>query len=131
MYVIGDGKGVPLCLSYYAQWSHIQDMEFLKNAMMMNQTLDDMDMVTGIYTPRGRIPVQALARAMQRSHTLNNFNISRSQIGVLNTGSIEKIDAAITLSKGSDAELIADHLKALTEAIKVTRTRCRTEERSD
>jgi hypothetical protein len=84
---------------------------------MMNQAMDQMDMVTGFRTPEGRMPVQTLARAMQRSHTLNNLNISQSQIGVLNTGSVEKIDAAITLSKGSDAELIAEQLRALTEAV--------------
>jgi hypothetical protein len=84
---------------------------------MMNQVLDDMDMVTGFHTPGGRLPVVALARAMQRTHTLNNFSISKSQIGVLNTGSIEKIDAAITLSKGSDVELITEQIKRLTEEV--------------
>lgn len=54
---------------------------------------------------------------MQRSHTLNNFNISQSQIGVLNTGAIQRIDTAITLSKGSDAELIGARIKDLAEAV--------------
>lgn len=116
LFRIGD-PGVPVCLDCYAKWSHIMNMQFLQNAAMMNQALDDMDMVTGFHTPGGRMPVQALARAMQRSHTLNNFNISGSQIGVLNTGSIQRIDAAITLSQGSDAELIGSQIKALTEAV--------------
>ncbi|WP_152493269.1 hypothetical protein [Roseovarius sp. THAF27] len=92
-------------------------MSFLQNAAMMNNALDHMDMVTGIPSSGGRLPVQALAKAMQRSHTLNNFNISQSQIGVLNTGSIERIDAAITLSKGSDSQLVGDQLKTLTDAV--------------
>ncbi|QFT81871.1 hypothetical protein FIU89_14705 [Roseovarius sp. THAF27] len=110
-------EGVPLCLDCYAQWSHINNMSFLQNAAMMNNALDHMDMVTGIPSSGGRLPVQALAKAMQRSHTLNNFNISQSQIGVLNTGSIERIDAAITLSKGSDSQLVGDQLKTLTDAV--------------
>ena len=118
MYEIGDDSGkILLCLSCYAKWSHIQSMQFLQNAAMMNQAMDHMDMVTGLPSTKGRLPVQALARAMQKGHTLNNFTISQSQIGVLNTGSIEKIDAAITLSRGSDVELIGEELKALTEAV--------------
>lgn len=48
---------------------------------------------------------------------MNNFNITQSQIGVLNTGSIQRIDAAITLSKGSDVELIGQHIRSLTESV--------------
>ncbi len=117
MYFIGEENNIPLCLDCYAKFRRIHDMEFLKNATMMNNALDNMDMVTGFLTPGGRMPVQALARAMQGSHTLNNINISQSQIGVLNTGSIEKIDAAITLSNGSDAELIGAQIKSFTETV--------------
>ncbi|WP_158522137.1 hypothetical protein [Thioclava sediminum] len=89
----------------------------MKNAMMMNRALDDMDMITGMPTGTPRLPVQALAAAIQGGHTLNNFNISESQIGVLNTGAINKIDAAITLTKGTDAEGMGHHIKTLTEAV--------------
>lgn len=118
LYMIGDdSRKLPLCLKCYSTWIHIQSVQFLQNAAMMNQAMDHMDMVTGFPSTEGRLPVQALARAMQKGHTLNNFNISQSQIGVLNTGSIERIDAAITLSKGSDAELIGEELRALTAAV--------------
>lgn len=108
---------VPLCLDCYSKLAHIRDMDFLKNAAMMNQALDDMDMVTGIPGSGLRVPVQALARAMTRSSTLNNITITSSQIGVLNTGSIQRIDAAITLSKGSDAEEIGSLIGSLTQAV--------------
>ncbi|MBC8051181.1 MAG: hypothetical protein H7X92_13705 [Chitinophagales bacterium] len=84
---------------------------------MMNQALHDFDMVTGIPSSDGRLPVQALAQAMRKSHTLNNIHISQSQIGVLNTGSIQRIDAAITLSKGSDVEEIGAQIVGLTQAV--------------
>ncbi|MDW3118980.1 MAG: hypothetical protein R8G60_15280 [Roseovarius pacificus] len=116
MYMIGD-ENVPLCLNCYSTWSHIQNMQFLQNAAMVNHALDEIDMVTGFRSMEGRLPVQEIARAMQKGHTLNNFNISQSQIGVLNTGSIERIDAAITLSRGSDTELIGEALKDLTAAV--------------
>lgn len=118
MYLIEDKKGkLPLCLNCYSVWSNIQNIAFIQNAAMMNHAMDHMDMVTGFPSTQGRIPVTALARAMQKAHTLNNFNISQSQIGVLNTGSIGRIDAAITLSKGSDAELVGEEIKAITAAI--------------
>ena len=117
-YSVGDdSQAVPLCLHCHEKWSRIQSIQFLQNAAMINHALDEMDMVTGLHSTEGRLPVQALAHAMQKGHTLNNFTISQSQIGVLNTGSIEKIDAAITLSKGSDAELIGVEIRALTEAV--------------
>lgn len=92
-------------------------IDFLKNAALMNQAMDQIDMVSGIPSSDGRIPIYSLARAIQGSVTLNNLTISQSQVGVLNTGSIEKIDAAITPSRGSDAEEISQEIKALTEAI--------------
>lgn len=117
MYLIGDKNSIPVCLDCYEKWSHIMNMQFLQNAAMMNQALNDMDMITGFPSQGGRMPVQALAQAMMRSHTLNNINISQSQIGVLNTGSIQRIDAAITLSKASDAEEVGIYIKRLTEAV--------------
>jgi hypothetical protein len=104
-YEVGD-KHLPLCLDCYSRFSEIQNMQFLQNAVMSNLALDDMQAVTGIPIIGGRMPTSAIARAMQRGHVLNNIQITQSQIGVLNTGSIERIDAAITLSKGSDTDLI-------------------------
>ncbi len=92
-------------------------MQFLQLAAMMNQSSDAVEMITGFPNSGGRMPVQALAQAMRRSHTLNNIHISQSQVGVLNTGSIQRIDAAITLSKGSDAEEVGAHIKNLMEAL--------------
>ena len=117
MYLIGDKNDIPLCLDCCAKWSHLNDIQFLKQAAMMNQASEDMKMVTGFPSSGGGMPVQAIARAMQRSHSLNNIHISQSQIGVLNTGSIQRIDAAITLSRGSDVEEIGSMIKGLTEAL--------------
>lgn len=117
LYTVGKSGELPLCLDCYAKLAHIQNMQFLQDAAMMNRALDDMDMVTGFVTPGGRMPVQALARAMQRSHTMNNIHVSQSQIGVLNTGSIKRIDAAITLSKGTDIEDVGFLINGLTQAV--------------
>ena len=52
MYAIGDQR-IRLCLNCYAKMKHLQDVEFLQNAMMMNQALDHMDLVTGIPSTEG------------------------------------------------------------------------------
>ena len=116
-YLTGDNNNIPLCLDCYAKLSHISNMQFLLDAAMMNQALEGIEMMTGLPNSGVRVPVHALAQAMRRSQTLNNIHISQSQIGVLNTGSIQRIDAAITLSKGSDAEEIGAQIRYLTEAV--------------
>lgn len=115
--MIGADGQLPLCLDCYSKLARIQHNQFLQNAAMMNLALDDLDMMTGFPSSGGRMPIQALSRAMQASHTLNNIHISQSQIGVLNSGSIQRIDAAITLSKGSEVEQIGALINELTQAV--------------
>jgi len=110
-------QGIPLCLQCYSILHRINSIDFLMNVAMLNQSMDQMDAMSGVGLSGDRIPVQHIARAIQGSPTLNSFAISNSQVGVLNTGSIHKIDAAITLSKGSDAEPVADEIKRFTEEI--------------
>jgi hypothetical protein len=116
LYKITDQE-IPLCLECYQKWQSIQNIQFLQNAAMMNQALDDMDEISGIPSVGGRIPVTALARAMQKSHVYNNINVSNSNVGVINTGDLAKIDAAITITEGSDIAGIGQHLKALVQAV--------------
>lgn len=92
-------------------------MEFLKHAVMMNHASDQIDMSVGFPLGGGRLPIEQISRAIQGSPTLNNFVVKNSQIGVLNTGNIKKIDAAITLSKGSDVEPIADKILEFTKQL--------------
>lgn len=114
MYEFG---GIDLCLHCGAVAEHISNMQWLKNAAMANRALDDMDAVTGFHTSGGRVNIPAMAMAMRRNPILNNIQINNSQVGVLNTGTIEKIDATITLTRGSELEEVGNHLKAFTEAL--------------
>jgi hypothetical protein len=113
---VGDQK-IPLCLDCWHKFQQAQLWQFLQNAAMVNQALDDMDMISGFSIGGGRIPVAALAGAMNKGSTFNNINISNSTVGVVNTGDLAKIDAVITLTKDSDVEAVGAALKALTQAI--------------
>jgi len=115
-YNVGEKNNVPLCLDCWHKVTQATYMEFLMNAAMMNQNLDDMDAVVGFRTG-GRIPVAALAGVMHRGSTYNNIRITNSTVGVLNTGDLAKIDAVITLTKDTDVEQIGTAIKALTQAV--------------
>jgi hypothetical protein len=92
-------------------------LHFLRSAAMMNQAMDQMDSITGIPLGGGRIPVAALAGAMTKGATYNNIHINNSQVGVLNTGDLARIDAVITLTKDTDVEPIGKAITALTQAL--------------
>jgi hypothetical protein len=111
--------GTSLCLDCAYKASKIRNMEFLRNAAMMNLALDDMDAITGIYSPTGRIPVNWLAMAAkgEEKKVYNNIHINQSSVGILNTGDLAKIDAVITLTKGTDVELIGKEIENLTQVI--------------
>ena len=66
-------NGLQLCLSCNTLFQENKYREFLMNAAMMNQSLDDMDMMTGIQLGNGRIPVSDLAKAMNKPMTNNHI----------------------------------------------------------
>lgn len=66
---------------------------------------------------RGRIPVAELARAAAKSHAYTNINLANSNVGIINTGDLAKIDAAITITIGKDSEEFGARLKDVTDAI--------------
>lgn len=109
--------GPLLCLHCHAILQESNFRSFLMNASMMNQAMDDMDMVSGIYHGGGRIPVSAIAQAMSRPMTNNHIFISNSSVGVLNTGDLAKINAVITITEGSDAEELGRSIKDFAQAV--------------
>jgi hypothetical protein len=85
---------------------------------MLNLAHDEMDYIVGGIAPSiGRIPVGEIARAMKGKTILNNINIANSSVGLVNTGDLARIDAAITLTKSTDVEAIGAQLQKLTQAI--------------
>jgi hypothetical protein len=116
IYRMGD-NGPWLCLHCADTMQSIWDRQFMQNAAMLNLAQDEMDAVLGIPSGGGRVPITPLARALQGQRKLNNIHITNSTVGLLNTGDLARIDAAITATMGSDAELIGAQITALTQAI--------------
>jgi signal transduction histidine kinase len=115
-YQVGN-EAIPLCLDCWSKLEETNFRKFLMSAAMANQALDDMNAVTGLSGIGGRIPVAAIASAFRRSSVYNNITVTNSQIGVINTGDLAKIDAAITMTAGSDADAIGRQLRDLTQTV--------------
>jgi len=114
----GSGGETSLCLQCLSIWEGIQFREWLKSSAMMNYASASMDnMLGGLGGQSPRIPVETIARAASMANTYNNINISNSNVGAVNTGNLARIDAAITMSKGTEAEEFGARLKDLTQAI--------------
>lgn len=58
-----------------------------------------------------------IAKTALQASTYNNIHITNSSVGVVNTGNLARIDAAITMSKGTQSEEFGARLKDLTDAI--------------
>jgi hypothetical protein len=106
-----------LCLDCAYKVEKIRHTQFLREAALANQALDEMDMALGMRTTGGRIPVAELAGAMRGKSSFNNITINNSQVGVVSTGDLARIDAVITLTKGTDAEEIGHLIRDLTQAV--------------
>lgn len=115
-YQVGD-EGIPLCIECWSKLEETNFRKFLMNAAMANQAMDDMDEISGLGRSGGRIPVAAIAGAFGRGAVYNNINVTNSQVGAISTGDLAKIDAAITMTAGSDADAIGRHLRELTQGL--------------
>lgn len=116
LYMSGSHE-ISLCLNCHGKLADIQFKQALMHAAMMNQALDDMDAAFGLGPITGRIPVAEIAKAASQARTYNNINISNSSVGVINTGNLARIDAAITLADGTPAEEFGARLRDLTQTV--------------
>lgn len=112
-------KGIPLCLNCSEKLQSIVDRQFVQNAAMMNLASEEMDAATGYICPSPRIPLTDVINSLRKTPVLNNISVTKSNIGMLNAGdfSLSKIDAAITMSKGTDVDPIGREIRRLTQAI--------------
>jgi hypothetical protein len=123
LYMVGeDGGETPLCLACYSRLEDIRFRQFLMAAAGANQASDDMDSLVGFGRTGGRIPVEALARAASMSRTYNSIRIANSNVGVINTGNLARIDAAVTISQGTETAEFGARLKDLVEKIVADQT---------
>lgn len=118
------GDDVRLCLDchYRAQQTeHWRNEHTFKMALvqmaMLNEAKDSFDSIASFGPPSYRLPVAQIAMAGVNNSKMTHINISNSQVGVLNTGDLAKIDALVTVTQGTDSAAIGLAIKQLIEAV--------------
>jgi len=116
MFVVGpEGKQVPLCLDCNDKFQRMMSQQQDGLERQMNFLMEYMDMVTGIPTGGPRFPKREIIQ--MQGPTFHNINIDRSTIGVLNTGSIQTVDSAVSVLHNSGADELSKAILHLTQAI--------------
>lgn len=109
-------EGVPLCIDCCAKLEYINQIRHsrLIDQLNYNSAKLDADLGLGISSPK-----MANFRPQPPSGTLflNNISIDRSTIGIINTGTIQSLDNALTIINDQHQVQLADNLKNFTEAV--------------
>ncbi|MDE2059349.1 MAG: hypothetical protein KGL31_00670 [candidate division NC10 bacterium] len=106
---------MPLCLD--CNLKHVQ-LITMQNEMLerqMNYLTDYMGMIVGLPGLGPRFPERKSVTI--GGVTLNNIKIDRSTIGVVNTGSIETVDSAVTVLRHSGDPQLATAILELSQAV--------------
>jgi hypothetical protein len=116
---ISDNEGeLYLCLDCNLKFEHAETLEFQRTAQQFNLAAAAFETVSGLPGMLPRMPVPPV-RTLPVSNTMNihNINVQDSVVGVINTGSIEAVDNAITVLKQSGADAMAVAIAKLTESV--------------
>jgi len=115
MYKI-DRDGPCLCLDCYIR---LRDMEIREQEMLartINFVMGQLESAAGLPGLLPRFPERP-AVIQGGGVTLNNINVSNSEIGVLNTGSIQNVDSTLTVLRQEGNEELVSVLAQLSEAV--------------
>jgi len=105
-----------LCVEHYFTWVQAQYMLFCMAAANLNLLSEEISAGTGGLMPPHRIVIPPPPYRGD-SMTFNNINVDRSNIGAINTGIIDNLDATITIMQSRGDSQLAEAVKELTEAI--------------
>lgn len=117
LYLVGPKEQqVPLCLDCYARLAevHMREEEALER--QLNQVYAEVEMISGMPGLFPRYPERKTI-VHTGEMTLNNIHVSNSEVGVLNTGSVQNIDNTLTVLKSGGNEELANNVQALSEAV--------------
>jgi hypothetical protein len=115
MFLAGPERNIPLCLDCNLKLQALQTRQVAELERALNHTVDEMEAIAG-FPLGGKFPPRAQPVFVGKA-VLNNIHITDSQIGILNTGSIQSIDSAITLVRNGGDPAVASALASLTEGI--------------
>ena len=106
---------IPLCLDCNVKYQQMLATQNESLERQINFLMDQMEASTGLYGIAPRYPPRQVVN--MGNVILNNIKVDHSTIGVLNTGNISTVDAAVTTLKQSDEGSAAETFVRLTEAV--------------
>lgn len=110
------GRKIHLCIDCQLKMEQINARQSEEQERMINFLSDHMASMAGMPPMGPRFP-ERKSIIHTGGAILNNINIRDSQIGVVNTGHIQTIDAAISNIRGHGDGELSDALSNLTEAV--------------
>ena len=117
MYMVGpEGQQAPLCMDCYIKWQKLQLQQQEMYERQINYLTDQMESAVGMHGFLPRYP-ERKAVIHAGGITLNNIQVTNSEIGVLNTGTIENVDSTVTVLKTEGNADLAAAITSLTEAV--------------
>jgi hypothetical protein len=89
-------------------------LDFRIHAILFNHASAEMDYITGIgpISPQMQVP-----DIPQGPKILNNIKVDNSVVGAINTGTVQKIDVAVSVLKDAGSKDISEALTLLAQAI--------------
>lgn len=113
------GNGATFCVDCYHKIVQIESAQSQERERVINYLQDQMASITGLPRMGPRFPPRPPSHFIQAGTTTlnNNFNIDRSTIGVLNTGSIENLNSAVNALNNAGDESLAAAFKTMTEVV--------------
>jgi hypothetical protein len=108
--------GHGLCVDHYLK---LQQANYLQSSMLaanLNFIADQLDKGTGYLIRHSRVELPRVP-FIGDTLTLNNINVSDSNIGAINTGTIQNLDASITVAKTQGQPDLAEAINKLAQAI--------------
>jgi hypothetical protein len=106
----------PLCVDCYFKFQQANQMYNAGIYSYMNFLLSQMESAVGIYgiTPKIEIPKSIIH---QGPINLHNIRVDKSNIGVINTGDIGRIEIARNVINSSGDQDLSEAIREFTEAI--------------
>jgi hypothetical protein len=108
--------GHGLCVEHYLK---LQQANYLQSSMltaMFNLSADQLDKATGYIMRHSRIELPRVP-FIGDTLTLNNINVNSSNIGAINTGTVQNLDASITVAKTQGQPDLAEAVNKLAQAV--------------
>lgn len=113
--IVIDGHKVNLCIDCQLKMEQIRSRQNEETERIINYLSDNMSAIAGIPSNGPRFPERTTINA--EGTVLNNIHIQDSQIGVVNTGIVQTIDAAVTTIRESGNNDLSRAITELTEAV--------------